>query len=133
MGTLQAVAGGEQIAPGCSGSAFSALVGTPVRITYANEENAWSVADSIHKSQGSEYPCVVLPVHTQHYVMLQRNLLYTGITRARRLVVLVGTRRALAIAIKNDKTEARFTEFAAQLGGQVVPTTSHRKDVSRNA
>ncbi len=57
-------------------------------------------ACSIHKSQGSEYTCVVMPVHTQHYVMLQRNLLYTGITRARKLAVLVGARRALAIAVK---------------------------------
>ncbi len=58
----------------------------------------------------------MLPVHTQHDVMLQRNLLYTAVTRARRLVVLVGTRRALAIAVKNDKTEARFTQLAVRLG-----------------
>ena len=57
----------------------------------------------------------MLPIHTQHYVMLQRNLLYTGITRARKLVVLVGTKRALAIAVKNDKTESRFTQLAALL------------------
>ena len=79
------------------------------------DELVLAYACSIHKSQGSEYPCVVMPVHTQHYVMLQRNLLYTGITRARKLVVLVGTRRALAIAVKNDKTEARFTQLAARL------------------
>jgi len=79
------------------------------------DELVLAYACSIHKSQGSEYPCVVLPIHTQHYVMLQRNLLYTGITRARKLVVLVGTRRALAIAVKNDKTEARFTQLAARL------------------
>ena len=79
------------------------------------DELVLAYACSIHKSQGSEYPCVVLPLHTQHYVMLQRNLLYTGITRARRLVVLVGTMRALAIAVKNDKTEARFTQLAARL------------------
>ena len=82
------------------------------------DELVLAYACSIHKSQGSEYPCVVIPIHTQHYVMLQRNLLYTGITRARRLVVLVGTKRALAIAVKNDKTEARFTQLAAQLGGR---------------
>lgn len=80
------------------------------------DELVLAYACSIHKSQGSEYPCVVIPIHTQHYVMLQRNLLYTGITRARKLVVLVGTRRALAIAVKNDKTEMRFTQLAAQLG-----------------
>jgi len=80
------------------------------------DELVLAYACSIHKSQGSEYPCVVIPIHTQHYVMLQRNLLYTGITRARKLVVLIGTRRALAIAVKNDKTEMRFTQLAAQLG-----------------
>jgi exodeoxyribonuclease V alpha subunit len=79
------------------------------------DELVLAYACSIHKSQGSEYPCVVIPVHTQHYVMLQRNLLYTGITRARKLVVLVGTKRALAIALKNDKTETRFTQLAALL------------------
>jgi exodeoxyribonuclease V alpha subunit len=79
------------------------------------DELVLAYACSIHKSQGSEYPCVVLPVHTQHYVMLQRNLLYTGMTRARKLVVLVGTKRALAIAVKNDRTESRFTQLAAQL------------------
>jgi exodeoxyribonuclease V alpha subunit len=78
------------------------------------DELVLAYACSIHKSQGSEYPCVVLPVHTQHYVMLQRNLLYTGMTRARKLVV-VGTRRALAIAVKNDRTESRFGQLAAQL------------------
>jgi exodeoxyribonuclease V alpha subunit len=64
---------------------------------------------SVHKSQGAEYPCVVLPVVMQHYMMLQRNLLYTAVTRAQKLVILVGTRRALAIAVKNDKVTQRHT------------------------
>ncbi|MFQ5502212.1 MAG: ATP-dependent RecD-like DNA helicase [Phycisphaerae bacterium] len=64
-------------------------------------------AMSIHKSQGSEFPAVVIPVHTQHYVMLQRNLLYTGITRGKRLVVLVGTERAVAIAVKRADARRR--------------------------
>ncbi len=64
---------------------------------------------SVHRSQGSEYPCIVMPVMTQHYMMLQRNLLYTGITRARRLVVLVGTRRAIAIAVRNDQVAQRWS------------------------
>jgi exodeoxyribonuclease V alpha subunit len=81
------------------------------------DELVLAYACSIHKSQGSEYPCAVIPVHTQHYVMLQRNLLYTAITRARKLVVLVGSRRALAIAVKNDETQARFTQLAARLAG----------------
>ena len=58
-------------------------------------------ASTIHKNQGSEYPAVVLPILTQHYAMLQRNLLYTGITRGKRLVVLVGQKKAVAIAVRN--------------------------------
>ncbi len=64
---------------------------------------------SVHRSQGSEYPCVVMPVVTQHYMMLQRNLLYTAVTRARKLVVLVGTRKAIAIAVRNDRIAARWS------------------------
>ena len=64
---------------------------------------------SIHKSQGSEYPAVVIPVHTQHFTMLQRNLLYTGITRGRKLVVLVGSRKALWIAVRTAETKQRYT------------------------
>ncbi|MBN2802124.1 MAG: ATP-dependent RecD-like DNA helicase [Deltaproteobacteria bacterium] len=60
-------------------------------------------ATSIHKSQGSEYPAVIIPVHTQHFIMLARNLIYTGITRGKKLVVLVGSQRALKIAVKNDE------------------------------
>ena len=64
---------------------------------------------TIHKSQGSEYPAVVIPVHTQHFVMLQRNLLYTGITRGRKLVALVGSRKALWIAVNTADTKKRFS------------------------
>lgn len=66
-------------------------------------------AISVHKSQGSEYPCVVIPMTTQHYMMLQRNLLYTAVTRAKKLVILVGTRRAIQIAVKNNKVSERYT------------------------
>jgi exodeoxyribonuclease V alpha subunit len=59
-------------------------------------------ACSIHKSQGSEYPAVVIPVHTQHFVMLARNLLYTAVTRGKKLVVLVGSKRAIRLAVRND-------------------------------
>jgi len=82
------------------------------------EELVLSYAVSVHKSQGSEYPVVILPVVTQHYVLLQRNLLYTAITRAKDLVVLVGTRKALAIAVRNNKVETRYTRLAARLNGQ---------------
>ncbi|MFP4255975.1 MAG: ATP-dependent RecD-like DNA helicase [Desulfobacterales bacterium] len=74
-------------------------------------------AVSVHKSQGSEFPVVVMPVLTQHYIMLQRNLLYTGVTRGRRLVVLVGTKKAMAIAVKNDRPGRRYTHLAARMPG----------------
>ena len=74
---------------------------------------AWAV--TVHKEQGSEYPAVVVPVHTQHYVLLQRNLLYTAITRGKRLVVLVGTRRALAIAVRRVQARERVTTLAERL------------------
>ena len=77
-------------------------------------------ATTIHKSQGSEYPCVIIPILTQHYVMLQRNLIYTAITRGRRLVVMVGTKKALAIAIANNKTAARFGLLKQRLTGELV-------------
>jgi exodeoxyribonuclease V alpha subunit len=72
-------------------------------------------AISIHKSQGAEYPAVVVPLLSQHYIMLQRNLLYTAITRAKRLVVLVGSKRAIAIAVRNNKVQHRYTNLAARL------------------
>jgi exodeoxyribonuclease V alpha subunit len=73
------------------------------------DELIHAYAISVHKSQGAEYPCVVMPVVTQHYMMLQRNLLYTAVTRARRLVILVGTRRAVQIAVRNNPVAKRYT------------------------
>ncbi|MGD0016701.1 MAG: ATP-dependent RecD-like DNA helicase [Verrucomicrobiia bacterium] len=72
-------------------------------------------AISVHKSQGNEYPCVIMPVLTQHYVLLQRNLLYTAITRGKKLVILIGSKKALAIAVRNNKTAARFTRLQERL------------------
>jgi exodeoxyribonuclease V alpha subunit len=72
-------------------------------------------ATTIHKSQGSEYPAVVIPLSTQHYAMLQRNLIYTGVTRGKRLVVLVGQRQALAIAIKGTQTRRRWSKLCEWL------------------
>lgn len=72
-------------------------------------------AISIHKSQGSEYQAVVIPVLTQHYVLLQRNLIYTGVTRGKKLVILVGAPKALTMAIKNNKMQKRFTYLAQRL------------------
>jgi exodeoxyribonuclease V alpha subunit len=74
-----------------------------------------SYATTVHKSQGSEYPVVVMPIHTQHYIMLQRNLLYTATTRSRKLVVLVGTVKALAIAVKNMDARRRVTLLKQRL------------------
>jgi exodeoxyribonuclease V alpha subunit len=72
-------------------------------------------AITVHKSQGSEYRIVVIPVMTQHYLLLQRNLLYTGITRAKEMVILIGTKKALWIAIKNNKTFHRNTSLKERL------------------
>ncbi|MBQ7515602.1 MAG: ATP-dependent RecD-like DNA helicase [Schwartzia sp.] len=74
-------------------------------------------AMSVHKSQGSEYPVVLLPLVPGHHIMLQRNLLYTAVTRARERVILLGSRRALRAAVENDRTRRRYTLLAARLAG----------------
>jgi exodeoxyribonuclease V alpha subunit len=79
------------------------------------DELVLAYAATIHKSQGSEYPCVIMPLMAQHYMMLQRNLVYTGVTRAKRLVVIVGTKKALAMAVKNAKTRQRYSGLCARL------------------
>jgi exodeoxyribonuclease V alpha subunit len=90
--------------------------GRPVTYDYSDlDELVLAYAVSVHKSQGSEYPCVVIPLLTQHYVMLQRNLIYTAITRGKKLVILVGSKRALAIAVKNDKMQMRYTHLRGRL------------------
>jgi exodeoxyribonuclease V alpha subunit len=81
-------------------------------------------AATIHKSQGSEYPAVIIPVLTQHYAMLQRNLLYTGVTRGKRLVILVGQKRAVAIAVRNVSGRRRWSKLAEWL--QPGPPGSRR-------
>ncbi len=79
-------------------------------------------AATIHKSQGSEYPAVVIPIMTQHYAMLQRNLIYTGVTRGKKLVVLVGQKKAVAIAVKNVSGRRRWSKLKEWLGGDEVAT-----------
>ena len=74
---------------------------------------AW--ATSIHKSQGSEYPVVILPLYTQHYVMLSRNLFYTGLTRSKKLALIVGSEKAIAIAVKQVKQQQRYTKLKERL------------------
>ena len=90
--------------------------GRPVVYDFTDlDEIVLAYAVSVHKSQGSEYPAVVIPLLTQHYLMLQRNLLYTAITRGKRLVVIIGTKKALAIAIKNNKPRMRYTRLRERL------------------
>jgi exodeoxyribonuclease V alpha subunit len=108
-----------------------AFDGRAVTYDYSDlDELVLAYACSIHKSQGSEYPCVVIPVHTQHYMMLQRNLLYTAITRGKRLVVLVGSKRALALAVKNNATEERCTMLAERLRGSAAVEEEYPADVA---
>ncbi|MEK7324808.1 MAG: ATP-binding domain-containing protein, partial [Chloroflexota bacterium] len=79
------------------------------------DELVHAFAVSVHKSQGAEYPAVVIPLLTQHYLMLQRNLLYTAVTRARKLCVLVGTRKAIAMAVRNATVAERFSGLEVRL------------------
>jgi exodeoxyribonuclease V alpha subunit len=87
-------------------------------------------AATIHKSQGSEYPAVIIPVLTQHYAMLQRNLLYTGVTRGKRLVVLVGQKKAIAIAVRNVSGRRRWSKLdeRLRLGAPSRPSNSSKAD-----
>ncbi len=78
-------------------------------------------AVSIHKYQGSECPCVIIPIHMSHFKMLHRNLLYTGITRGKRLVILIGTKQAISLAVRNDDVKKRFTKLKEQLGSSHRP------------
>lgn len=90
--------------------------GRLVNYTYSElDELVLAYAISVHKSQGSEYPAVIIPVVPQHYVMLQRNLLYTGITRGKRLVVLVGSKKAVYMAIKNDRVQLRYSNLQKRM------------------
>jgi exodeoxyribonuclease V alpha subunit len=91
-------------------------------------------AATIRKSQGSEYSAVIIPVLTQHYPMLQRNLLYTGVTRGKRLVVLVGQKKAVAIAVRNVSGRRRWSKLDEWLraGAPSQSTNSSRADSSKD-
>lgn len=92
--------------------------GRTVRYPFGElDELVLCYATTIHKSQGSEYPAVVIPLSTQHYMMLRRNLVYTGITRGKRLVVLVGQKKALAMALKGRQAERRWSKLRERLAG----------------
>jgi exodeoxyribonuclease V alpha subunit len=84
------------------------------------DEVVLAYATTIHKSQGSEYPAVVIPLLTQHYPMLQRNLLYTGITRGARLVVLIGQKKAVGIAVRGVRERRRWSKLRELLAGNVA-------------
>lgn len=89
------------------------------------DEIVLAYATSIHKSQGSEYPAVIFPLTTQHFIMLQRNLLYTAITRARNFVVIIGTNKALEIAVKNNQVADRYSSLPERIKSgiaDIVPT-----------
>ena len=79
------------------------------------DELTLAYAISVHKSQGSEYPAVILPLLTQHYILLQRNLLYTAITRGKQLVIIVGSTRAVEIALANDTPRQRLSGLSRRL------------------
>jgi exodeoxyribonuclease V alpha subunit len=84
------------------------------------DEVVLAYATTIHKSQGSEYPIVVMPVLMTHYVMLQRNLIYTGVTRAKKVLVIVGTKKALSMAVRNVTVNKRNTMLAERLHGNAA-------------
>jgi exodeoxyribonuclease V alpha subunit len=88
------------------------------------DEVSLAYAVTIHKSQGSEFPAVVIPLATQHYMLLQRNLIYTGITRGKWLVVLIGQKKALGIAVRNDRPQRRYSGLLASLKGNSCVATS---------
>jgi exodeoxyribonuclease V alpha subunit len=82
------------------------------------DEVSLAYATSIHKSQGSEYPAVVIPLAMQHYTLLERNLIYTAVTRGKKLVTIIGQPKALAMAVKNRKSNRRLTNLAARIAGK---------------
>jgi exodeoxyribonuclease V alpha subunit len=94
------------------------FAGRQVSYDYADlSELALAWAVTVHKSQGSEYPVVILPLFMQHYLLLSRNLVYTGLTRARQLAILVGPTRAIGLAIKRVMDRQRYTALAERLKG----------------
>jgi exodeoxyribonuclease V alpha subunit len=98
--------------------------GRPVRYDFDElDELALAYALTVHKSQGAEYPAVIIPLHPQQYRLLRRDLLYTGITRGKRLVVLVGSRKALGLAVGRGEVAARYTALAHRLREQIVDAT----------
>jgi exodeoxyribonuclease V alpha subunit len=84
------------------------------------DEIVLAYAVSVHKAQGSEYPAVIIPILTQHYMLLQRNLIYTAVTRGRKLVVMVGSKKALKLGVKNNHMEMRCTNLMHRLTQNLI-------------
>jgi exodeoxyribonuclease V alpha subunit len=84
------------------------------------DEVSLAYATSIHKSQGSEYPAVAIPLAMQHYMLLERNLLYTAVTRGKKLVIIIGQVKALAMAVKNRRSTKRVTKLAQRIREKAV-------------
>jgi exodeoxyribonuclease V alpha subunit len=85
------------------------------------DEVSLAYATSIHKSQGSEYPAIIIPLAMQHYTLLERNLIYTAVTRGKKLVTIIGEPKALAMAVKNQKSSNRVTNLTARIAGHLSP------------
>ena len=96
------------------------------------DELALAYATTIHKAQGSEYPAVVIPLMIQHYAMLARNLLYTGVTRGKRLVVLVGSRKALGMAVRNAGARRRWSKLREWLAPAPVRSRTRQPGEDAN-
>ena len=115
-----------------SGELAASFDGRPVTYDFGELDTLVpAYAATIHKSQGSEYPAVIIPVMTQHYPMLQRNLLYTGLTPGKRLVVLVGQKKAIAIAVRNVSGRGRWSKLDDRLraGAPSPDSRIHRKQI----
>jgi exodeoxyribonuclease V alpha subunit len=91
------------------------------------DEVSLAYAVTIHKAQGSEFPAVVIPVAMQHYMLLQRNLIYTGITRAKRLLVVIGQTKALGIAVRNDQSRKRYSGLLSSLNNLTRQNATKRE------
>ncbi|BAZ00575.1 RecD/TraA family helicase [Tolypothrix tenuis PCC 7101] len=79
------------------------------------DEISLAFATTIHKSQGSEYPVVILPLYMQHYMMLSRNLFYTGLTRAKKLAIVIGSKKAISLAVRSSEDKQRYTRLQQRL------------------
>jgi exodeoxyribonuclease V alpha subunit len=123
---------------------IEALNGKEILVQFAETSAVYDIGDldeltvayavTVHKSQGSEFPAVIMPVTTQHYVMLQRNLIYTALTRARQMVVLVGTAAAIQLAVRRDQVKRRFSALAERLSRScpLRQESEHREDRDRS-